>query len=66
VTAKEAPISNFADLLSELLDRPVVDMTGLTGNYSFVVYFMPEEKTPTVVPIPASSAHLQERLGLKT
>ncbi len=33
---------NFADFLSPLMERPVVDMTGLTGKYDFTLYWAPE------------------------
>jgi uncharacterized protein (TIGR03435 family) len=65
VTAKETPISKFADLLSGLLDRPVVDMTGLTGNYSFVVYFTPEDQNPDGGSDPSIFGALPEQLGLR-
>jgi uncharacterized protein (TIGR03435 family) len=65
VTAKETPISKFADLLSGQLGRPVIDMTGLTGNYSFVVYFTPEDQNPDGGPDPSIFGALQEQLGLR-
>jgi uncharacterized protein (TIGR03435 family) len=65
VTAKETPISKFADLLSGILGRPVVDMTGLTGNYSFVVYFTPEDRNADGGSDPSIFGALQEQLGLR-
>jgi uncharacterized protein (TIGR03435 family) len=65
VTAKGTPISKFADLLSGLLGRPVVDMTGLSGNYSFVVYFTPEDQNPDGGSDPSIFGALQEQLGLR-
>jgi uncharacterized protein (TIGR03435 family) len=35
-------MSQLADTLGNQLDRPVVDMTGLTGNYEFTLVFLPE------------------------
>jgi len=35
ITAKDSPLSKLADFLSSRLGRPVIDMTGLAGNYSF-------------------------------
>jgi uncharacterized protein (TIGR03435 family) len=65
VTAKETPISKFADLLSGQLGRPVIDMTGLTGNYSFVVYFAPENQNPDGGSDPSIFGAVQEQLGLR-
>jgi uncharacterized protein (TIGR03435 family) len=36
-TAQRMSISNFADMLSRFLDRPVVDETGLKGYYNFTL-----------------------------
>jgi uncharacterized protein (TIGR03435 family) len=65
VTAKETPISKLADLLSGQLSRPVIDMTGLTGNYSFVIYFTPEDQNPDAGSDPSIFGALEEQLGLK-
>ena len=65
VTAKGIPLAKFADLLSGQLGRPVVDMTGLNGNYSFVVYFTPEGPNAGDASEPSIFGALQERLGLK-
>jgi len=65
VTAKETAISKLADLLSGQLARPVIDMTGLTGNYSFVVYFTPEDQNPDGGSDPSIFGALEERLGLR-
>ena len=65
VTAKEVPLTQFADLLSGQLGRPVVDMTGLAGNYSFVAYFTPEGPNSADGSEPSIFAALQEQLGLR-
>jgi uncharacterized protein (TIGR03435 family) len=65
VTAKEMPLTKFADLLSGQLGRPVVDMTGLNGNYSFVLYFAPESPNPSDGPDPGLFPAVQEQLGLR-
>ena len=65
VTAKEVPITKLADLLSGQVGRAVVDMTGLTGNYSFVVYFAPFGATSIDPSEPSIFVALQERLGLR-
>jgi uncharacterized protein (TIGR03435 family) len=36
------PISALADMLSNRLDGPVIDKTGLTGNFDFTLEFAPE------------------------
>lgn len=42
VTIKDSPVVKLADLLTRQVGRPVLDMTGLAGNYSFELYFVPE------------------------
>jgi uncharacterized protein (TIGR03435 family) len=65
VTAKEVPLTKFADLLSGQLGRPVVDGTGLNSNYSFVLYFSPEGPNPSDAPDPGIFSAVQEQLGLR-
>lgn len=45
------------------LDRPVLDKTGLTGNYDFTIEFSTNKNDPDA-DLPASTA-VQEQLGLK-
>jgi hypothetical protein len=40
---KKLPVTIIADALSRFADRPVVDMTGLKGNYDFSMEFSPED-----------------------
>jgi uncharacterized protein (TIGR03435 family) len=42
MTASGQSMARLAEMLSSQLDLPVVDMTGLTGNYDFTLYFAPE------------------------
>jgi uncharacterized protein (TIGR03435 family) len=65
LTAKEVPISKLTDWLSGRLDRPAVDMTGLGGNYSFVLYFAAEGAGADGAPEPDIFAALPEQLGLR-
>jgi uncharacterized protein (TIGR03435 family) len=74
-------VSNFADMLSRLVDRPVLDMTELQGRFDFTLDFAPEGmKTFGMImgapaEKPAESASepsgpsiftaVQEQLGLK-
>jgi uncharacterized protein (TIGR03435 family) len=62
ITAREAPLAKLADLLSGQLGRPVFDLTGLAGNFSFVLYFTPESGDSSE---PFLFAALQRQLGLK-
>jgi uncharacterized protein (TIGR03435 family) len=38
----EATMAKFVDVLAMQLDRPIVDMTGLTGNYDITLDFAPD------------------------
>ncbi|HEV2577200.1 MAG TPA: TIGR03435 family protein [Acidobacteriaceae bacterium] len=72
-----APIPAFTSFLQSLvLDRPVVDETGLTGRYDFTVTFTPDESefnghppitkpADGVEPAPSLFEAIQEQLGLK-
>jgi uncharacterized protein (TIGR03435 family) len=40
---KKLPVSIIADALSRFADRPVVDRTGLKGDYDFSMEFSPED-----------------------
>ncbi|HEX4133002.1 MAG TPA: TIGR03435 family protein [Bryobacteraceae bacterium] len=40
---RKLPASAMADTLGRFVDRPVVDMTELTGNYDFKLEFAPED-----------------------
>lgn len=72
--ARNATMNDFAWLLQRaVLDRPVVDMTGLTGRYDFSLEWAPDE-TQFGGELPASSSEaqspplfeaLQQQLGLK-
>jgi len=41
--ARKLPMASFADLLGRFVDKPVVDMTGITGSYDFDLDFTPED-----------------------
>jgi uncharacterized protein (TIGR03435 family) len=65
----------LAPILSVLLDRPLVDRTGVTGPYDVELTFAADEATPGIRfndpasgasdPAPTLSTALQEQLGLK-
>jgi uncharacterized protein (TIGR03435 family) len=41
--AKKMTMLNFCDTLARFVDRPIVDMTELKGNYDFTLEFTPED-----------------------
>ncbi len=41
--ARKLPMTSFAEVLGRFNDKPVVDRTGLTGNYDFDLTFTPED-----------------------
>jgi uncharacterized protein (TIGR03435 family) len=40
---KKLPMLIIADVLARFADKPIVDMTGLKGNYGFTMEFSPED-----------------------
>ena len=40
---KKLPMAIISETLAQYADRPVVDMTGLNGNYDFTMEFAPED-----------------------
>jgi uncharacterized protein (TIGR03435 family) len=70
IEAKAGAISAFADRLSQMLDRPVIDQTGIAGVFSFTLDWSPD--LPMTNPDESSAAAgpsiftaLQQQLGLK-
>jgi uncharacterized protein (TIGR03435 family) len=73
--ATTIPIRNLTEFLSRQTGRPVVDMTGLKGFYSFTLTYTPEQAPsapgPDGSPLAESAVGpsllnaLQEQLGLK-
>lgn len=41
--AKAMTLARFAESISRFLDRPVVDQTGIEGNYDFAIDMSPDE-----------------------
>lgn len=74
---RQSTMASLADLLSVQLDRPVKDMTELTGKYDFRLDFAPDEtqqprgmpaahsSTPDAPAGPSVFAAIQDQLGLK-
>jgi uncharacterized protein (TIGR03435 family) len=60
MTASKQSMATLAEMLSSQLDLPVVDMTGLAGNYDFTLYFSPEGlagmRLPAGLPPPPPAA----------
>jgi uncharacterized protein (TIGR03435 family) len=72
--ARNAAMGQFCQMLQQaVLDRPVVDHTGLTGNFDFTLTFTPDESQfnghppidPTKSDAPSLFEALQQQLGLK-
>lgn len=74
--ARNVPVSMFFNALGRVLpevDRPVLDKTGLQGNYDFIMEFTPQFNGPlppgeTFTPDPSGPTFqeaLKEQLGLK-
>jgi uncharacterized protein (TIGR03435 family) len=59
----QAPLGAFADRLSQFVDRPVVDMTGLVGTFDISVTWSPESDEPREGA--SLFTALQEQLGLR-
>jgi uncharacterized protein (TIGR03435 family) len=70
VSAVNANMGDFAALLqnTSVLDRPVVDRTGLPGRFDFTLSWTPDEPAPTT-PVPNAPpgffTAIQEQLGLR-
>jgi uncharacterized protein (TIGR03435 family) len=72
--ARNATMGDFASLLQRaLLDRPVVDRTGLTGRYDFDLDWAPDETqfggevpvAPSDAPSPPFFTAIEQELGLR-
>ena len=62
------PMAEFASLVAELVDRPVKDLTGLSGVFDIKLRWTPEGTDPSAADpsLPASIlTALQEQAGLK-
>ena len=70
LTAKKEPMDHFAGVLSRIVDRPVLDKTGLAGAYDFTLQYSRDDVQSTyhsdhAVDAPSIFTALQEKLGLK-
>ena len=64
VSARGVPLPQFAELLSQLTGRVVIDSTGLTGSFDFDAQWAPESQQASA-DSPSLFTSLQEQLGLK-
>lgn len=62
-TARGVPMAQFAELLSQLTGRVVIDATGLAGNYDFNLQWAPD--SASVSDAPSLVTALQEQLDLR-
>jgi uncharacterized protein (TIGR03435 family) len=71
--AKGIPVTNLLEMLSRMMDRPVIDATGLIGPYDFSFDWTPDSNSSSsssAIPEASSSAAsvmsaIQDQLGLK-
>jgi uncharacterized protein (TIGR03435 family) len=73
ITAQRAPLEFLTETLSELLGRPVLDKTGLQGNFDFKLEWTPDatqvhssdQPASDDDNIPSLSGAVQQQLGLR-
>ena len=54
--ANKQPVTQIAEMLGNQLGRPVVDQTGLTGNYDYTLDFAPDDSLRMPGPMGAMPA----------
>lgn len=64
IGSKSATMAEFAERLADAVQHPVIDQTGLTGNYAVQLNFAPVDPA-TPDPGPSIFSALQDQLGLK-
>jgi uncharacterized protein (TIGR03435 family) len=77
MTFRNSPMSQFAAVLQNSMDKPVVDQSGLSGRYDFTLTFTPDPAQAALLggpPVPAADnpdaapdlfTAFQRQLGLK-
>jgi uncharacterized protein (TIGR03435 family) len=65
ISGGASTIALFAQVLAPVVDRPVIDRTGLTGAYDLVVEYSPDELAGDSPKGASIFTALQEQLGLK-
>jgi uncharacterized protein (TIGR03435 family) len=64
IDSTSMPLHSLPSMLARELDRPVVDKTGLTGNYDFTLRFAPAMEATSDSQDPSIFTAVQEQLGL--
>ncbi len=64
--AKKVTIPSILDSLAKFMDRPVVDMTGLTGRYNFTLEYSVEELKNLVRSSGGDASHIPDIGGDQT
>jgi len=65
IAARKAAVGKLADRLSAHLGRPVLDKTGLTGEYDYTLEFSPATETAPDQDVRSLFTAVQDQLGLK-
>jgi len=65
IDVRGMPIAAFTQVLTHVVGRPVVDKTGLTGQYDITVTYAPEEPIAPQTDAPSLFTALEEQLVLK-
>jgi uncharacterized protein (TIGR03435 family) len=74
IEAEKQVMPHFADILSQFVDRPIIDKTGLSGAYDFKLEWAqqapvdltdPERRTTDASMGPSLFTAIQEQLGLR-
>lgn len=63
--AENLPITGLVDDLSTIVERMVIDKTGLTGSYDFTLRFTPRAGSSEDADAPSIFTAVEEQLGLK-
>ncbi len=63
VVARSVPVSDFAGMLSGIVDRPVIDKTGFTGTYYMDLKWAGDASLGS--PLPSLPPALKETFGLE-
>jgi uncharacterized protein (TIGR03435 family) len=63
IRARGIPVATLASMLARPAGRPVVDKTGIEGNFDITLKYAPEN--PADSSLPSMFTALQEQLGLK-
>jgi uncharacterized protein (TIGR03435 family) len=64
-SAKQMPMSQLVEILTQVSHSPVVDRTGITGIFDITLEWAPESAAVADDSRPSLQAAVQEQLGLK-